>query len=96
MRMENSEVEIPGLPVVTEPAFVERAVILQDECLAQLALAKTKKDRCAQLLASVGNNIRSSRVCARESICIGSIRKTEIRLRFKTGAVVARFGRACH
>ena len=96
MRMKNGEVEIRCLPVVTDPAFVEGAVVLQDECLAQLALAKTKKDGCAKLLASIGNDIKCLRLSARESICIGTIREAETGLRFKTGTVVASFGRAGH
>lgn len=96
MRMKNSEVEIPCLAIITDSAFVERAIVFQDECLTQLTLAKAKKDRRRQFLPPIGNNIRSLRAGARESIHIGSICETEIRLCFEARTVVARFGRACH
>src|SRR5215472_3227821 len=44
--MQNGEVEITDLPVITEAAFVERPVIFQHVSLAQFALSETETDTC--------------------------------------------------
>ena len=94
--MQYREVEITWLAIITDAAFVERAVVFQDVGLAQFALAKTKPDARGEIFPAVANYVVVLRGLPHNVIDVRTIPERKVLRTTETCALVTSFGGARH